>query len=304
MTTPRLFSILALLTLGACGSARGGSTITTQGDPDAATTTDSPATPDAVTATDSPATPDAPVAVDVPVTIDVPVTMDVPPAARCGDGTCDEGESCASCRADCESTCPPPPVDVPPAPRCGDGTCNGSETCTSCRTDCEATCPPPPVDVPVTARCGDDTCNGSETCSTCAADCGPCTSTGQLTDPCAAGVEQGPLRNCGWRMGVPFSCSPGRATMVGCSGSEGAGSLCQPSYGACVGDPVMRVCPGTTPCSASAALMPSAGSVDDQCGACPSAYVTCPSSGQILVLTGDYDSNQASQRGTCSPAVR
>lgn len=297
MTTPRLFSILALLALGACGSARGGSTTTTQGDPDASTATDSPSASDSPSATDSPST------TDVPVAVDAPTAMDVPPAARCGDGTCDEGESCQSCRADCASTCPPPPMDVPPAARCGDGTCNGSETCASCRADCASTCPPP-VDVPATARCGDDTCNGSETCSTCAADCGPCTSTGQLTDPCAAGVPQGPDRNCGWRAGVPFSCSPGRATMVGCSGAEGVGSLCQPSYGACVGDPVMRVCPGTTPCSAAMALTPTAGSFDDQCAACPSAYVTCPSSGQILVLTGDYDSNQTTQRGTCTPAVR
>jgi len=103
---------------------------------------------------------------------------------------------------------------------------------------------------------------------------------------------------------MTFSCSPGRATMVGCSGETGAGSLCQPSYGVCTGDPVMRVCPGTTPCTAAVALVPASGSLDDYCGVCPSVYVTCPTSGQIHVLTGDFDSNVPNQRGTCTPAVR
>ncbi|MBL8605537.1 MAG: hypothetical protein JNK72_26635 [Myxococcales bacterium] len=255
--------------------------------------------------------------------------FDVPPAPRCGDGTCNAGETCKSCRADCESQCPvgprcgdgtcnggetcescradcaaqcPAPVDVPPAARCGDGTCNGSETCESCRADCAALCPPP-VDVPPAARCGDGTCNGSETCESCASDCGTCAGGGFMT-ACGSTVTQGPNRNCGWTFGMTFTCLPNRATMVGCSGSAGVGSLCQPSYGVCTGDPVMRVCPGTAPCSAASALAVLSGNADDQCGTCPSAYVTCPSSGQIYVMTGDYDSNQPSQRGTCTPAVR
>jgi len=307
MKTPRLLSVLALLSMGACGSPRGN--IGNLGDSDASTATDSPAPTDSPAAADSPIAADVPVAVDVPKAVDVPMSIDVPappidvPMARCGDGTCDEGETCASCRADCASTCPPPPMDVPMA-RCGDGTCNEGETCTSCRADCASTCPPPPVDVPPAARCGDGTCNGTENCTSCERDCGSCMGTGLLTDPCGAGVPQGADRNCGWRMGVTLTCSPGRATMVGCSGAAGTGSLCQPSYGACNGDPVMRVCPDSMPCSAAMALRPSAGNFDDQCGTCPSAYVTCPASGQIHVLTGDFDSNQATQRGTCTPAAR
>ncbi len=134
-------------------------------------------------------------------------------------------------------------------------------------------------------------------------DCGACTGN-PLLDPCPSSVSQGPARNCGWRRGVTLSCLANRATMVGCTDGTGAGSLCQPSYGACMGDPVMRVCPGTEPCTAAAALMPASGSFDDACGTCPSAYVTCPSSGQIHVMTGDYDSNQPTQRGTCTPAAR
>ena len=305
MKSFRLFSAFALLTLGACGSPRGGNTFTT--DPDGGATADTAVTTDTA-ASDAPAAPDVPAApndvaapVDVPVApIDVPVAPIDAPTALCGDGTCNGSETCVSCRADCEATCPPPPPDIPVA-QCGDGTCNGSETCVSCRADCEATCPPPPMDVPM-AFCGDRTCNGGELCGTCPSDCGACT--GSVLDPCPSTTQQGPNRDCGWRAGVTLMCSPGRATMVGCSGTAGVGSLCQPDYGVCTGDPVMRVCPTTTPCTAAAALRPSAGSVDDQCGACPSAYVTCPASGQIFVLTGDFDSNQPTQRGTCTPAAR
>lgn len=86
----------------------------------------------------------------------------------------------------------------------------------------------------------------------------------------------------------------------------GTGSLCQPAYGVCTGDPVMRVCAGTQPCASTSTslLVPASGSFDDACGTCPSAYITCPTSGQIYVMTGDYNSNTATQTGTCLPAVR
>lgn len=275
--------VLALLATAACGGARGGSLGGGGGGggDDAAAGTDASSgndsvSADVVTAPDVPVTNDTPVAPDVPVEhVDVPmVTLDVPVI----------------------------PVDVPPEPSCGDGTCNPGESCESCRADCASSCPPPP-DVPM-ARCGDGACNNGENCSTCMQDCGPCMTTGAVTDPCPSTVPQGPNRNCGWRLGMTFSCSPGRATMVGCTDGAGMGSLCQPSYGACTGDPVMRVCPGNMPCTAAMALPAASGNFDDQCGTCPSAYVTCPSSGQIYVLTGDYDSNQSTQRGTCAPAVR
>jgi hypothetical protein len=74
--------------------------------------------------------------------------------AACGDKTCDPGEDCTNCAADCGAC----------APVCGDKSCNGSETCTSCAGDCGA-CPP---------VCGDKSCNGSETCTSCPGDCGVC----------------------------------------------------------------------------------------------------------------------------------
>ncbi len=288
MPSPRTLSIVALLTLGACGSPRGSSGSL---DPDAGATSDVAATPD-VTAT----TTDAGTATTDVVT--TPADVGTTPTDA-GTAITDVGTA---------------PVDVGTAPtdvgfardvpvvRCGDGVCADVESCESCRADCASECPPPP-DVP-TIRCGDGTCNGGETCGSCAGDCGACMSTGPVTDPCGAGVEQGPNRNCGWRMGVTFSCTPGRIAMVGCTDGSGVGSLCQPSYGSCAGDPVLRVCAGNAPCTAAMALPARSGSFDDQCGACPSAYVDCPSSGQIHVLTGDFDTNNPAQRGTCTAAVR
>lgn len=57
-----------------------------------------------------------------------------PGPGPCGDGTCTNGETCASCSADCGSC---PPVTI-----CGDGACNGIETCSNCSSDCGSCCDP------------------------------------------------------------------------------------------------------------------------------------------------------------------
>jgi WSC domain-containing protein len=80
-----------------------------------------------------------------------------PPEPVCnGDGVCDPGETCRSCRADCGPCTPPPAV-------CGDGVCGAGESCASCAADCGACAPP--------AVCGDGMCAASETrsCQDCAA---------------------------------------------------------------------------------------------------------------------------------------
>ncbi len=81
-----------------------------------------------------------------------------PPAPSCGDGTCDSGETCDACAADCGA--------CPAMPSCGDGTCDSTESCDSCAADCGA--------CPATPSCGDGTCDSTESCSSCAADCGAC----------------------------------------------------------------------------------------------------------------------------------
>lgn len=96
-----------------------------------------------------------------------------PPPEWCGDGTCNNGESCGSCEQDCGA-----------CSFCGDGTCNGGigEDCGTCLADCPCWDPnfarcenrqcvagPPPD------PCGDGECNGAigEDCGTCLQDC-PC----------------------------------------------------------------------------------------------------------------------------------
>ncbi|MFH2063015.1 MAG: hypothetical protein ABIJ46_02560 [bacterium] len=75
-----------------------------------------------------------------------------PEPAFCGDGTCDDDESCGGCPDDCgcgdgrsciDGACVVDPV-------CGDGECNGEEACDTCPDDCD---PCPEEDPVSTIRC-------------------------------------------------------------------------------------------------------------------------------------------------------
>jgi len=90
----------------------------------------------------------------------------------CGNGKCDNGESCKSCPKDCGkccgngkcdngencSTCP---KDCGKCPYCGDKKCGNGENCSSCPEDCGSCC-------------GNGKCAGEEDCASCPADCGAC----------------------------------------------------------------------------------------------------------------------------------
>jgi hypothetical protein len=47
---------------------------------------------------------------------------------------------------------------------------------------------------------------------------------------------------------------------------------------------MIRVCAGSAPCTAAAALVTN----DDSCSRCPEATFTCPSDGVYTVLTGSF----------------
>jgi hypothetical protein len=65
------------------------------------------------------------------------------PTGKCGDGACDDGETCATCSEDCGSCGPDeagsrPPMDS--GSSCGNGSCDDGETCSTCPADC-GNCP-------------------------------------------------------------------------------------------------------------------------------------------------------------------
>ena len=100
----------------------------------------------------------------------------VPP--YCGDGTCNNGETCSSCPGDC-GVCPPVCGNgkVEGIEQCDKGTLNGQvcnplygSSCTYCSNSCTWVTLKGPY-------CGDGTCSNGENCSTCPGDCGACADT-------------------------------------------------------------------------------------------------------------------------------
>ena len=120
---------------------------------------------------------------------------------KCGDKTCDVGETTASCGEDCTN-------------ECGDGSCGDKETCKTCPADC-GNC------------CGNEECDADETPETCDFDCKMCPGQGDgfvtviavgtrrenLLDPVALDIPFGELQ-------IPrvaqlaFSAIPGIADLV------------------------------------------------------------------------------------------
>jgi len=97
--------------------------------------------------------------------------------ASCGNGTCETGEDCANCAADCACTT---------GQTCQNGVCLGISSCgnAKCETDKGENCSTCPDDCAcangkicnngkciVASKCGNGTCDADENCSTCAADC-------------------------------------------------------------------------------------------------------------------------------------
>jgi len=90
----------------------------------------------------------------------------------CGDGTCDAGETCSSCEADC-GTCGggSDPNSCQESNACG-GQAPGGCWCDSQCTQYGDCCSDGPCTTGPT--CGDGTCDASESCESCASDCGAC----------------------------------------------------------------------------------------------------------------------------------
>lgn len=101
-----------------------------------------------------------------------------------------------------------------------------------------------------------------------------------VTDACP-GLAYGEYRDCGWAVSSSATCAPGATVEVSCD------TTC---LGACVGDPVLRVCEGTdNACIATEAL----GANDRaECGSwCPAVNVVCPDSGLLTALTAGWSTD-------------
>lgn len=180
----------------------------------------------------------------------------------CGDGTCDPGEDCNSCRADCISG---------NGGFCGNGTCEPSlgEDCVSCSQDCNGAqngnpnrrycCGDGDGENPVGCGdsrcasggaacsntpagsfcCGDGTCEGSETSGNCLVDCPPPSCGDGTCDPgeactCSPDCGSPPLEQCS--DGVDNDCDGA----VDCDDADcsfaAACQPCQPRGGTCNAD--------------------------------------------------------------------
>jgi hypothetical protein len=192
----------------------------------------------------------------------------------CGNGTCQPGESCSSCSADC-GACPPVcgnedceagescsscSADCGACgPVCGDGACEPGEDCGSCAGDCGACAP----------VCGDEACEAGEDCSNCAGDCGACPAVCG-NNACEAGEDCG---NCSQDCGAcPAVCGNDA-----CEAGEDC-SLCPSDCGLCPPVCGNNACELTETCS----------NCSQDCGACPP-------------VCGDQGCNGGEDCASCSP---
>ncbi|GDX81381.1 hypothetical protein LBMAG42_31920 [Deltaproteobacteria bacterium] len=110
-----------------------------------------------------------------------------------------------------------------------------------------------------------------------------------VTDPCP-GIAYGEYRDCGWDLSSSAACTPGSTIEVSCD------TTC---LGACVGDPVLRVCDGAD----NACLSYDALGANDraECGSwCPAVTIPCPESGLVTALTAGWSTEDA---GECTITV-
>ncbi len=136
----------------------------------------------------------------------------------CGDGTCDEDETCETCPLDC-GVCPDPTCDDEIQNQgetdvdCGGPHCDGCEVGQSCLVgdDCLSRVCSDTLFLCLAPRCGDGVCHtdDDEDCASCPEDCGPCCPNGTCDEAlgetsCTCPEDCGPCLGC-CRADVCFS---------------------------------------------------------------------------------------------------
>ena len=153
-----------------------------------------------------------------------------PPKGSCGDGFCDAAinETPTSCPNDCIKTTPP--INV----KCGNGTCNEGETFANCPADCPAgTTIFPSVTLPTDMACVQQAVAGSTYCQSCEQAVAQCAgvNVADLQKECSGLCGSNPLPTpangkCGngtCNDGKCYQC-PGENSNASASGTPGAPS--------------------------------------------------------------------------------
>lgn len=131
-------------------------------------------------------------------------------------------------------------------------------------------------------------------------------STAGLNSPCPT-RQVGEARECGWTTLPVQRCTPGLTYRVGCvNGRYDAGveTFCGMgfvSFGACTGDPMIRICQRDGNCLYHNSLTPTSGDLDNFCAQCPMVTITCPPSGVVSIMKAPSDS--ASTSWFCDPRL-
>jgi len=114
------------------------------------------------------------------------------------------------------------------------------------------------------------------------------------TQPCIGQIE-GMQRDCGFVNAGTFACTAGQNVRVACGGRCGGGGQ---TLGSCTGDPILRVCEGTTTVGCN---WPGLGTNDDCSGGsgsnCSGLSFTCPAGGMYTVITAPFNTTEAA---TCT----
>ncbi|MFH1529682.1 MAG: hypothetical protein ABIK09_02985 [Pseudomonadota bacterium] len=221
---------------------------------------------------------------------------------ECGDGACEEGETCTSCPGDCGSCCGNGaceakyqenscscPADCPDNPnscsacQCGDtgGSCDCSPDCVQLGTCCANACG---LCGACPAVCGNGSCEYGETCSGCPIDCGPCCGNGlcevqhqEDSCSCLADCPDDPETcsacECGGTGGNCACDAACIATGTCCANDCQLCGNCAPACGdgQCNGDETCQACPQDCgDCCGNGLCEPGYG--EDSCS-CP---VECP----------------------------
>ncbi len=203
---------------------------------------------------------------------------------KCGNGTCDSGET-TSCPKDC------------PTSKCGNGVCDSGET-TSCPKDCPTS----------TGKCGDMQCTGSES-DTCPMDCNTdyamsfsCIAEvcGSAWSKCASDTKCVGFFNCSvncnCNQGCIQSCSdtyngptlPGLIALSQCSGAASCENPCGSSTPVC-GNGTCESGETASGCPQDCGSKPACGNGKCETGeasTCPSDCPTAGKAGCVKSATG------------------